>query len=122
MEADDLNPRERQIDHVLRTRERQVEAAERELAFMEGRWWAANALIDSQVRMSLAPSAESPLWRQYTVKPERILRYLTNGNKGAFISVGMIVDALDELVEQGLVTRGRAGDYWWTAAELPDEL
>lgn len=122
MEADDLNPRERQIEHVLRTRERQVEAAERELALMEGPWWAANALIDAQVRMSLAPSAESPLWRKYAVTPERILRYLTGGNKNALVSVGMIVNALDELVDKGYVTRGRAGDYWWTAAELPDEL
>lgn len=119
MEADELNARQRQIEHVLATRERQIATAERELAMLEDKWWAANALIDAAVKMSLAPSAESPLWRRYAVKPERVLRHITGGNPASLISVGMVVDALDELVDAGLATKGVAGDYWWKADWVP---
>jgi hypothetical protein len=122
VEADELNPRQRQIDHVLRTRERQLEKAQRELALMEDPWWAANALITAQVRMSLAPGTDSPLWRRYAATPERVLRYLVGDTTQSLISVGMLVHELDRLVMEGHVTRGKAGDYWWTSEKLPDEL
>lgn len=118
MEADDLTPRERQIDHVLRTRERQIAAVEAQLAHVQDRWWAARALVATQVAMSLAP-IEGSMWRKYAARPERILADLTKKVPGGLISVGMLVDALDRLVEDGHATRGVAGDYWWTAGWLP---
>jgi hypothetical protein len=115
---DELSARERQMEHVLATRARQVAAAERELAVLQDPMWAAKALVDAQVRMSLSPR-DGTMWRGYAVKPERILGYLTGGRTDGLLSVGMLVEALDELVERKLVTRGRAGDYWWAADELP---
>lgn len=120
MATGELNPRDRQIDHVLRTRERQVERAERELAVMEDPLWIGKALIDAQMRMADAPTRHDQSWRGYAVKPTRVYHYLFGGGRATFISIGMIVEALDALVEQGLVTRGTAGDYWWAAEQLPE--
>jgi hypothetical protein len=122
VEADELNPRQRQIDHVLRTRERQLEEAQRELALMEDPMWAAKALVTAQMRMALCPDVNLRTWRRYAATPERVLRYLVGDTTQSLISVGMLADALDALAEKGLVVRGRAGDYWWDMETPPPEL
>jgi hypothetical protein len=113
-----VNARERQIDHVMRTRERQMQRAADELTLMEDPLWAGKALVRAQIRMALAPSVDHLEWRRYAVKPERILAYMS----AELISVGMLADALDELAEKGLVVRGMAGDYWWDAQTPPPDL